>query len=151
MRLEAPKKQSRALVYAGRVIQAAVFVAINYAIFFIAPRFFFIYTGLITAEIEAAISTYFLMIASLTILHLLLKDHIIGFASAVGLGIVETLYIYIITNGGVLTLLYSGFTLTLEFKPLLYLMMALPLVNIVRQIVEYVGRSSTQPIEMVEG
>jgi hypothetical protein len=148
--MEAPKKQNRALVYAGRAIQAAIFVAINYVIFFITPRFFFIHTGLLTAEIEAAISSYFLMIASLTILHLLLKDHIIGLASAVGLAIVEALYLYVITNGGVLTLSYGGYTLTLTFKPLLYLMMALPLVNMVKQIVEYIGRSSAQHIEMVE-
>jgi hypothetical protein len=148
--MEAPKKQNRALVYAGRAIQAAIFVAINYVIFFITPRLFFIHTGLLTAEIEAAISSYFLIIASLTILHLLLKDHIIGLASAVGLAIVEALYLYVITNGGVLTLSYGGYTLTLTFTPLLYLMMALPLVNMVKQIVEYIGRSSAQPIEMVE-
>jgi len=148
--MEAPKKQNRALVYAGRAIQAAIFVAINYVIFFITPRLFFIHTGLLTAEIDAAISSYFLIIASLTILHLLLKDHIIGLASAVGLAIVEALYLYVITNGGVLTLSYGGYTLTLAFKPLLYLMMALPLVNMVKQIVEYIGRSSAQPIEMVE-
>jgi len=150
MRLEAPKKESKALVYAGRAIQAAVFVVISYAIFFMAPRFFFMYTGIITAEIEAMISTYFLMIASLTVLHILLKDHIIGLASSVGLGIIQALYIYLITGGGELTISYSGFTLTIKFEPLLYLMMTIPLVNMVKQISDYVSRSSAQPVEMVE-
>jgi len=150
MRLEAPKKQNRALIYAGRAMQAAILVAINYAIFFVVPRLFFSSTGLLTAEIEIMISSYFLILASLTVLHLLIKDHIVGLASAVGLGMVEALYIYVITNGGVLTLSYSGYTITLEFKQLLYLMMALPLLNMVKQIVDYIGRSSTQHIEMVE-
>jgi hypothetical protein len=148
--LEVPKKQNRALVFAGRAFQAAIFVAINYVIFFIAPSLFFSSTGLLTAEIEAAISSYFLIIASLTVLHLLLKDHIIGLASSVGLGIVESIYIYVITDGGVLTISYGGFALTLEFKPLLYLMMAIPLVNTVKQIIDYVGRSAAQPVGMVE-
>jgi len=150
MSLEVPKKQNRAVVYAGRAIQAAIIVAINYAIFFVAPRLFFSMTGLLTSEIEATISSYFLIIVSLTVLHLFLKDHIMGLASSVGLGIAQTLYIYMITNGGVLTISYSGFAVTLKFEPLLYLMMALPIVNTVKQISDYVSRSSAQPIEMVE-
>ena len=148
--LEAPKKRNRALMYAGRAIQAAIFLAINYAIFFVAPSLFFSMTGLLTSEIAATISNYFMIIASLTILHLLLKDHVIGLASSVGLGVVQALYIYVITEGGVLTISYSGFTLTLKFEPLLYLMMALPLVNMVKQISDHLSRSAAQPIEMVE-
>ena len=138
------------MVYAARAIQAAIFVAINYAIFFAAPVLLFSTTGLITSELEATILGYFLVIVSLTILHILLKDHIIGLASSVGLGIIQTLYIYLITGGGELTISYSGFTLTIKFKPLLYLMMTIPLVNMVKQISDYVSRSSAQPIEMVE-
>jgi len=138
------------LVYAGRAIQAAIFVAINYAVFFVAPSLFFSTTGLLTSEIEATISSYFMIIASLTVLHILLKVHVIGLASSIGLGLVQALYIYVITEGGVLTISYSDITLTLQFKPLLYLMMAIPLVNMVKQISDYLSRSSAQPIEMVE-
>ena len=138
------------MVYAGRAIQAAIFVAINYAVFFVAPSLFFSTTGLLTSEIEATISSYFMIIASLTVLHILLKVHVIGLASSIGLGLVQALYIYVITEGGVLTISYSDITLTLQFKPLLYLMMAIPLVNMVKQISDYLSRSSAQPIEMVE-
>ncbi len=138
------------MVYAARAIQAAIFVAINYAIFFAAPVLLFSTTGLITSELEATILGYFIVIVSLTILHILLKDHIIGLASSVGLGIVQALYIYVITKGGELTISYSGLMLTLNFEPIVYLMMAIPLVNMAKQISEYVGRSSAQPIEMVE-
>ena len=148
--MEAPKRKNKALVYAGRAVQAAIFVAINYAIFFIAPSLFYSNLGLLTAEIETAISSYFLVIGSLTVIHLLLKDHIIGFASSVALAIVQALYIYVITNGGVLSITYGEIALTLEFKPLLYLMMATPLVNMVKQILDYLSSSAAQPIQMLE-
>jgi len=150
MSLEAPKKKNKALVYAGRAVQAAIFVAINYAIFFIAPSVFYSNLGLLTPETVTAISSYFLIIGSLTVIHLLLKDHIIGFASSVALGIVQALYIYVITNGGVLSISYGGLSLTLEFKPLLYLMMATPLVNMVKQIMDYLSSSAAQPVQMVD-
>jgi len=153
--LEAPKKRGKALVYFGRAIQAAVFVAINYAIFFATPILLFSTSGLLTLELETAISNYFLVIVSLTVLHILSKEHIIGIASSVGLAIVQALYIYVITEGGELTFPYSSPTygdlmLTLKFEPIIYLMMAIPLINMVKQISDYVGRSSAQPIEMVE-
>jgi len=148
--LEAPKRKNKAVMYAGRAVQAAIFVAINYAIFFIAPSLFYSNLGLLTAETETAISSYFLVIGSLTVIHLLLKDHIIGFASSVALAIVQALYIYVITNGGVLSITYGEIALTLEFKPLLYLMMATPLVNMVKQIFDYLSSSAAQPIQMLE-
>lgn len=148
--MEAPKKRNRFLVYAGRAVKAAIFVLINYALFFIAPSLFFSTFGLLTAEVEVAISSYFLIIGCLTVLHILLKDHIIGFASSVSLSIVQAIYIYVITNGGVLSLTYNGLTLTLEFKPLLYLMMAIPLVNMVKQICEYAARSAMHPTSTIE-
>jgi hypothetical protein len=150
MRLEAHRKQNRVLTYAGRAAKAAVFLVINYAIFFFAPSSFFSTTGLLTSEIEATISSYFLVIASLTALNILLKDNVIGLASSVCLGLVQALYIYVITDGGVLTISLSGLALTLKFKMLLYLMMAIPAVNMLKQISDYLSRSSTQPIEMVE-
>ncbi|MEM3387385.1 MAG: hypothetical protein QXN08_06945 [Nitrososphaerales archaeon] len=148
--MEAPKRQNRLLVYAVRAAQAAVFVLVNYAIFFIAPSLFFSTVGLLTAEVEAAISSYFLIIGCLTVIHILVKDHIIGFASSVSLSIVQAIYIFVITNGGVLSITYSGLTLTLEFKPLLYLMIAMPLVNMVKQIYDYAARSAMQPTSMIE-
>jgi len=101
--------------------------------------------GVVTFRVEkgvgiASILSYFLVIVSLTVLHILLKDHIYRLSILVGLGIVQALYVYVITKGGELTIPYSGLILTLNFEPIVYLMMTNPLVNMAKQICEYVGR-----------
>ncbi len=148
--MEAPKKPNRLLTYAGRAAQAALFVVFNYLIFFLAPSLFFGAVGLLDPSLESTIANYFLVIGCLSVLQILLKGHMVGVASAIGLSIVQALYIYIITEGGALSISYSGLALTLEFKPLLYLMMATPLVNIVKQVYDLAHRAVMQPISMVE-
>jgi hypothetical protein len=84
------------------------------------------------------------------VMRIMLRDHLLGAASAAGLGLVQAVYIYTITQGGVLTMSFSGFSVTIEFKTLVYLMIAAPLLGIVKQVYDTVNKSSAKPITMIE-
>jgi len=75
---------------------------------------------------------------------------VVGAISAAGLGLVEAVYIYAITQGGTLTISFSGYSITAEFKLLVYLMMTSPLLGTVKQVYDMINKSSAQPITMIE-
>ena len=80
----------------------------------------------------------------------MLKDHVLGAISAAVLGLVEATYIYIVTQGGNLAISFSGLSITVEFKLLVYPMMAQPLLGTVKQVYDMINKSSAQPITMIE-
>lgn len=150
--MEVPQRRGYEVVlgYLARSVQAAVFVIINYAFFFLVPSTIFNLTGRLTPDVEATITGYSSAIIVLTVMRIILKDHILGTASAIALGLVELSYIYTVTQGGVLAINFSGFFVTLDFKPLVYLMMTLPLLGIVKQVFSMMHRSAAQPVTLVE-
>lgn len=150
--LEIPQSRRYRVVlnYALRGVYATVLVIINYLIFFLVPSFVFSYFSSLTASVKANITAYFVMIEVLTVMRIMLKDHLLGAVSGVGLNLVQAVYIYTITLGGALALSFNGFSITIEFKTLVYLMMAIPLLGMVKQVYEMVYRSSAKPITMIE-
>ncbi len=140
----------KVLKYVSRGVQAAAFLAVNFAFFFLAPTLIFGFTGQLTPNVETTVSSYFVAIAALTVTRIMLKDHVLGTASAVSLGLLEAIFIYNVTQGGVMTVNVSGFSATLEFKPILYLMMTTPLLGVVKQIYSAAHKSATQPVSMME-
>jgi hypothetical protein len=148
--LEAPQQRRGVLVYVFRGIYAVIFIIINYAIFFLIPNLIFGVIGLLTPNLESIITGFFVAIEVLTVMQIMLKDHVLGFISAAGLGLVEAFYIYTVSRGGILLISFSGFFITAEFKPLVYLMMTIPLLGIVEQVYYMIHKSSDQPITIIE-
>lgn len=93
---------------------------------------------------------FFVVIEVLTVIRIMLKEHVLGAVSAVGLSLVAAFYIYTITQGGNLALSFSGFSVTIDFKPVVYLMITVPFLNIVKQVYEMVNKSSAKPVTMIE-
>lgn len=133
-----------------RGVYATVLVIINCLVFFLVPRLVFSSGSSLTPNLETNITAYFLAIEVLTVMRIMLKDHVLGAASAAGLSLVEAVYVYTITQGGVLALSFSGFSVTIEFKTLVYLMVAIPLLDIVKQVCDIVHKTSAKPITMIE-
>ena len=150
--LEVPQRRRRRVVlrYVFRGIYSALFVVINYFLFFILPNTVLEYAGQLAPDLGETVMAYFVAIEVLTVTRIMLKDHVIGTISAASLGLVQAVYIYTITNGGTLTTTLSGLSVTIEFKTIVYLMMAIPLLGIVKQVLERIHKSSTQPVTMIE-
>ncbi|MBI2185339.1 MAG: hypothetical protein HYU39_10345 [Thaumarchaeota archaeon] len=149
--LEVPRRnRSAVLKYVPRGIHAAILVLINYAFFFLAPSILYNLTGQLTPNVETTITAYFSVIVTLTVIRIMLKGHVLAAASAVCLGFVEAVYIYSITNGGVLSVSVMDLFVTMEFQPILYLMMTPPLIGSIRQIWDAVNKSASQPVSMIE-
>jgi len=152
VRLEIPQRRRYQVVlgYALRGVYATALVIINYLIFFLVPSLVFSYFSSLTSSLEANVTAYFFIIEVLTVMRIMLKDHLLGAVSGVGLSLVQAVYTYTITRGGVLALTFNGFPVTIEFKTLVYLMMAIPLLGMVKQVYEMVHISSAKPITMIE-
>ncbi|MBI4257427.1 MAG: hypothetical protein HY619_00585 [Thaumarchaeota archaeon] len=149
--MESPRRGRKLSVeYMSRGIRATVLIIINYTLFFLVPTMLYNLTGQLTPSVETTITSYFAAIAALTVIRIMLKGHALSVASGIALGFVQALFIYIVTDGGVLTLEVSGLSVTLEFQPLLYLMMTPPLLGTVRQFWDYVSKSASQPVNMIE-
>lgn len=150
--LEVPQRRRRSVVlgYIFRGLQAAIFVVINYFIFDLLPNSVLAPAGQLTPGLEGTITAFFLVIEGLTVTRIMLKDHLIGAISAASLGLVEAVYIYTITFGGTLTTTINGLSLTIGFKPIVYLLMTIPLLGIVKQVLEVIQKSSSQPVAMIE-
>ena len=150
--MEVPQRRRSQVIlsYALRGIYTTIAVILNYFIFFVVPRTLFSYTGQLTPDIEATTIGFFIVIEVLTVIRIMLKDHLLGVASSVGLSIVHAVYIYSATQGGALTLSLSDFFVTIDFKPILYMMLTIPLLGIVRQMFELLSKSSAKSVNTIE-
>ena len=136
--------------YVLRGVYVAVSIILNYILFFLVPIRAFNFLGQLTPNLEANITPYFLAIEVLTAIRVMLKDHILGAMASVSSGLVKALYIYIITQGGIITMSLSGYLVTVDFKPIVYLMIIPLLLDIVKQIYDLANKSSAKPITMIE-
>ena len=136
--------------YVLRGVYVAVSIILNYILFFLVPIRAFNFLGQLTPNLEANITPYFLAIEVLTAIRVMLKDHILGAMASVSSGLVKALYIYTITQGGIITMSLSGYLVTVDFKPIVYLMIIPLLLDIVKQIYDLANKSSAKPITMID-
>lgn len=150
--MEVPKRRRYRVVlsYLARGLYTVILVIINFLIFFIAPTLTLGFAGLLTPELKAVIAGFLGTIEVLTVMRIVLKEHVLGAVSAAALGIVEAFYGYTITRGGSIVVSFNGFSIILEFKLLVYLMMIGPILGTVEQVYEMVSRSSAKQITMIE-
>jgi hypothetical protein len=150
--LEAPQRGRYRVVlgYVFRGIYAAIWIIINYAIFFLVPSLIYGFIGQLTPDLETIIIGFFVVIEVLTVMRIMLENHMLGTISAAGLGLVQAVYIYTVSHGGTFFISLNGFSITAEFKLLVYLMMTIPLLGTVKQVYYMVNKSSAQPIKMME-
>lgn len=150
--MEVPQRRRYRVVlgYVLHGIYAAIYVIFNFVIFFLVPSYILGFIGQFTPDLQTIITGFFIAVEVLTVMKIMLKDHMLGAISTAGLGVVEAVYIYTITQGGTLPMSFSGLAITVEFKLLVYLMMTLPLLGTVKQIYDMINKSSAQPITMIE-
>lgn len=73
------------------------------------------------------------------------RDHLLGDTAAIANGLTQIYYIYIITNGGVLSLAISGITASINFSTLLYFLITPSAIGVISTVIRMVSRSATTP------
>jgi hypothetical protein len=94
--------------------------------------------------------SYAVLITILSSVQIIFQDHFIGDVAAISNGIAQIAYIFIFTNGGLITEQLSGITVTLDFSTIIYLMMLPSALSIVSSVISASSRSSVSSTQMVE-
>jgi len=94
--------------------------------------------------------SYAILITLLSCVQIIFRDHYIGDAAAISNGIAQIFYIYIFTNGGLITENLSGVTVALDFRTIIYLMMLPSALAIISSIISASSRSSVTSSQMLE-
>jgi hypothetical protein len=85
---------------------------------------------------------YAVLITILSCVQIVFQDHYLGDAAAISNGFAQIFYIYIFTNGGLITEQVSGFTVALDFRTVLYLMMLPSALSIISSVISASSRAS---------
>ncbi len=128
---------------------AIVSGALSLFIFLYIPQFLYSrYPGL---ESATGISFdyfiyYAVFITVLSAVSTIYRDHFLGDVAAIANGLTQIYYIYIITNGGLLSAAVgSGTTLTIDFSFLLYLLITPSAIGVISTVIKMISRSATKP------
>ncbi len=73
------------------------------------------------------------------------RDRFLGDAAGIANGLTQIYYIYIITNGGFLSVAMNGITVSVNFSTLLYFLIAPSAISVVASVVKMFSRYATQP------
>jgi hypothetical protein len=74
----------------------------------------------------------------------------VGDAASIGNGVAQIFYIYIFTNGGIITEQISGGMVTLDFRTIIYLLMLPSALSIISAVVAASSRASVMPSPIME-
>jgi hypothetical protein len=101
---------------------------------------------------ESLFLSYAIFITILSGLQIVFQGKFLGDAAAVGNGLAQIFFIYIFTNGGIISEYVSsaGVGLVLDFKTVLYLMMIPSALSIVSTIVSASTRASVERTRMID-
>jgi len=94
--------------------------------------------------------SYAVLITILSSLQIIFQDHYFGDVAAVSNGIAQIFYIFIFTNGGLITEQVSGITVSLDFRTIIYLMMLPSALSIISSVVSASSRSSVASSQLLE-
>ena len=73
------------------------------------------------------------------------RNHFLGDAAAIANGLAQISYIYLITNGGLLSVAVGNATLSVDYSTLLYLLMMPSALGVVSAVIRMVSRSAVRP------
>jgi hypothetical protein len=94
-------------------------------------------------------SSYFLYYAGfITILSgisMIYRDHLLGDITAMGNGLAQIYYIYIITNGGLLSLSLGTINFSIDFSTLLYFLMLPSAILVISSVIRMLSRAAASP------
>jgi hypothetical protein len=99
---------------------------------------------------ESLFVSYAILITILSGLQMIFKDHLVGDAAAISNGIAQISYIFILTNGGLITETLSGVRVSLDFRTVIYLMMLPSALSIISSVISASSRSSVTSSTIVE-
>ncbi len=140
------------ITFAGRIGYAVFSGAVLLYLFTETPRF--IYNGLsqVSPFIGGSFFDYAITIAFLSGLQIVFKGRFLGDAAAIGNGIAQITYFYLVTNGGFLTVSLAsvGVQIAIDFRTILYLLMLPSALIIVSTVIGAASRSSMQNFEDAE-
>ena len=94
--------------------------------------------------------SYAILITILSSVQIIFQDHYVGDAAAISNGIAQIFYIYIFTNGGLITEQVSGITVLLDIRTIIYLMMLPSALSIISSVISTSSRSSVTSTQVVE-
>jgi hypothetical protein len=141
-------------VFASRTAYAAFYGLLTIIIFYELPDFFLkSYSASLPNlpfDNTSLFISYAVLIAILSSLQMIFKDHHIGDAAAAANGFAQIFYIFIFTNGGLITEQLSGVTVSLDFRSIIYLMMLPSALSIISAVISASSRSSVMSSELVE-
>ncbi len=89
---------------------------------------------------------YAVFITALSAVSMIYRDHFLGDVAAIANGLTQIYYIYIITNGGILSVAVSaGTTVSIDFSTLLYLLITPSAIGVISTLIRMISRSATRP------
>jgi hypothetical protein len=128
---------------------AIVTAALSLIIFLYIPELLYSHLPALANE-TGVISGYFIyyavFITALSAVSTIYRDHFLGDVAAIANGLTQIYYIYIITNGGLLSLTVSaGTTISIDFSTLLYLLMTPSAIGVISSLIKMISRSAARP------
>jgi hypothetical protein len=94
---------------------------------------------------------YAVFITALSAMSTIYHDHFAGDVAAVANGLTQIYYIYVITNGGLLSVaVNASTTVSINFSTLLYLLIAPSAIGVVSSIIRMISRASTRTLVETE-
>jgi hypothetical protein len=137
--------------FAARVAYAVVSGVITIAIFFFLPDLIFRnFSEVSTAFSNGDFLYYAILIAFLGGIQIVFRGHFMGDGAGMFAGIAQIYYIYLVTNGGLLTIATSGVVASVDFRTILYLLMAPSALLIVSSVISACSRVSMQRVSDFE-
>jgi hypothetical protein len=137
--------------FAARVVYAVISGLITIVIFFYLPELLFRnFSEVSTAFSNGDFLYYAVLIALLGGAQIVFRGHFMGDGAGMFAGLAQLYYIYLVTNGGVLTIATSGIVASVDFRTILFLLMAPSALLVVSSVVSACSRVSTQKVSDFE-
>jgi hypothetical protein len=138
--------------FVGRVAYAVVSGGILLFLYYEIPNVLYKGMGQLPSFGFEGFYYYAVLIAVLSALSIIFKEKALGDAAGVASAIAQLTYIFVVTNGGVMSFDVSsvGAIVSLDFRPILYLLMLPSALLIISTIIGAVSRSSLRRFENME-
>jgi len=141
-------------VFFSRTTYAALYGVLTIVIFYELPGYLLKnYSSSLSnlpLDNSSLFTGYAILITILSCTQIIFKDHYVGDAAAVGNGLVQIFYIYIFTNGGLITEQVSGITVSIDFRTIIYLMVLPSALSVISAIISASSRASITPSQQTE-
>ena len=130
-----------------RVLKALVSLIANLLLWYVVPAYLYTQSKMAIPEWMIGLAIFVSITASLG--EFFERKGIGGIFLSIS-SASEVAFIYLIAEGGCIEVNFRGMSITLEFKPLLYLLMLPPLIEVIKHIWGTIERSVSERAELVE-